>query len=58
MTEKDALRAGRSKWERRERKLQKRRHGMRVSNRSLRDVILPAIIKRGREAEEKQRDAQ
>jgi hypothetical protein len=52
------------KWERRERKLRKRRsQDMVVSNRSLKTVILPTIgkkaqeVKRDRRAKGRQRDA-
>lgn len=37
-------------WKARETKLSKRRHGMIVSNRSLKSVILPVIAKKAQEA--------
>lgn len=42
-----------SRWEARDRKLERRRRGMVVSNRSLISTILPVIAKRAREAEER-----
>ncbi len=38
-------------WERRDRKLQRRREGMRVSGLALKKVLLPLLEKRAREAE-------
>jgi len=46
-----------TRWERRERKYKKRRHGMRVSGRSVKAVLLRLIGKRAKEAEETDTEA-
>lgn len=40
-------------WQAREKKLEKRKHGMIVTNRSLKSVILPVIAKKATEAKKK-----